>query len=63
MEIDNAIFQGLESFRKERLFNMAIKSIEFLFGEILKHPKMVQCSIVLNTYMLCLFILLFVIIK
>ena len=36
MNIKNAIFQDLESFRKEMFFRMAIEQFGFLFGKILK---------------------------
>ena len=36
MEIENTIFQDLESFGKERIFKMAMESFGFLFGEIQK---------------------------
>ena len=39
MEIDNAIFQDLESFREVGCFKMATESFEFLFGKILQHSK------------------------
>ena len=35
MEIENAIFQDLESFGKEKIFKVAVESFGFLFGEIL----------------------------
>ena len=38
MEIDNVIFQDLESFGKERFFKMAMEVLDF-FGEILKYPR------------------------
>jgi len=40
MEIENAIFQDLESFGKEKIFKVAVESFGFLFGEIIKYPKM-----------------------
>ena len=40
MEIDNAIFQDLESFGKMKFSNWLYKSFGFLLGKILKYPKM-----------------------
>ena len=40
MEIDSAIFQDLESFRKREVFqNGYEKVLDFLFGDILKYPR------------------------
>ena len=33
MEIDNAIFQGLDRFGKGRFFKLIMESFEFLFGK------------------------------
>ena len=38
MEIENVIFQDLESFGKERIFEMAMAKFGFLFGKFLKIP-------------------------
>ena len=43
MKIDNALFQDLESFEKERFFRRGFlewKSFGFLCGKILKYPEM-----------------------
>ena len=42
MEIDNAIFQDLESCGKGKFFKMAMESFGFFFGKIQKCPKMIQ---------------------
>ena len=40
MEIDNAIFQDLESFEKGRFFKVAIEKFSILmFGKLLQYPK------------------------
>ena len=39
-EIDNAIFQDLESFGKEMFLKMALENFGFLFWKILKYPTM-----------------------
>ena len=57
MEIENAIFQDLENFGKERIFykgerivKMPFQNFEFLFGKILKNfLKWMQLSFVFNT--------------
>ena len=39
MEIDNAVFQELESFGQGRFFKMSMENFEFLFEIFLGHPK------------------------
>ena len=39
IELDNAVFQDLESLGKGRFFKVTIESFECLFGRILKYPK------------------------
>ena len=36
MKIENAIFQDLESFGKERIFNISVEKYWIFFGKILK---------------------------
>ena len=50
MEIENAIFQDLESFRKERIFKMVVeKCLIFVWKNSKNILKWIKLSVVVNT--------------